>query len=236
MNKPLALAAGFALSLIPIHTLQADHRSFSGRAFTGSARATAPMRSFSTARSFGALPHTSFRGAPLARGNFHYSPAHTSQSFAFGGHALNPNVRFQPSYRNYSYSDRFANRTLTSTVWRDWDRRHDHTWNHHRYRWAGNSWVIIDGGYGYGFGYPYYYDDSYYSAPYVTTSTADYDTGNSLAAEVQQALAAQGYYHDVIDGDVGPMTRDAIAAYQRDHRLPVTGTINTPLLDSLGLN
>jgi hypothetical protein len=205
---------------------------------------------------------------PLARSNFRYTPAIASQSFAFGGRGLNPyvgvrpNYRYtssiaarsfavggrglnpyvgvRPNYRNYSYGNRFANGALPFATYRYWDRHHDHEWNHHHYRGAGNSWVIIDGGYGYPYGYPYYYDDGYYSAPYVTSppvyNTPDVGPTDSLGAEVQQALADQGYYHDAIDGDVGPMTRDAIAAYQRDHQLPVTGTITAPLLDSLGLN
>lgn len=151
-----------------------------------------------------------------------------SPSFAFGGRAL-PYV--QPNVRTQFNGNRFANQALPYAAYRNWDRRGDHAWNHHRYHWFGNSWAIIDDGYG----YPYGYGDNYDSAPYVT-STPDYDTSDSLAADVQQALAAQGYYHDQIDGDLGPMTRDAIAAYQRDHRLPATGTINAPLLGSLGLD
>ena len=99
-------------------------------------------------------------------------------------------------------------------------------------------WAIIDGGYGYGYGYgyPFAYDGGYYSEPYVATTAPDYDTSDSIGTDVQRALAEQGYYRGSIDGDLGPMTRDAIAAYQRDHRLPVPGTINAPLLKSLDID
>ena len=52
---------------------------------------------------------------------------------------------------------------------------------------------------------------------------------------VQYVLSNQGYYRGPIDGDIGPGTRNAIASYQGDHGLQVTGRINDPLLQSLGL-
>ncbi|HYR58280.1 MAG TPA: peptidoglycan-binding domain-containing protein, partial [Chthoniobacteraceae bacterium] len=115
---------------------------------------------------------------------------------------------------------------------RDWDRRHDHFFNHHRFHWSGTNWVIIDSG----FGYPYdYYPNYYESYPDEYAATYSADTSDSLSADVQRALAEQGYYRGDVDGDVGPLTRNAIASYQRDHRLPVTGSITRSLLDSLGM-
>jgi peptidoglycan hydrolase-like protein with peptidoglycan-binding domain len=35
--------------------------------------------------------------------------------------------------------------------------------------------------------------------------------------ELQRRLARAGYYHGAIDGILGPQTRRAIAAYERDH-------------------
>lgn len=54
-------------------------------------------------------------------------------------------------------------------------------------------------------------------------------------ASVQRALARQGYYYGPIDGDIGPGSRRAIARYQADRGLRVTGSITPGLLDSLGL-
>jgi peptidoglycan hydrolase-like protein with peptidoglycan-binding domain len=57
----------------------------------------------------------------------------------------------------------------------------------------------------------------------------------SANTEVQAELTRLGYYHGPIDGNVNPGTQTsvAIASYQRDHRLPVTGVINGGLLASL---
>ena len=52
---------------------------------------------------------------------------------------------------------------------------------------------------------------------------------------MQLALRKKGYYSGPIDGDIGPGTRGAIRAYQRDHEMRVTGEISTSLLRRLGL-
>src|SRR5437660_1405287 len=55
----------------------------------------------------------------------------------------------------------------------------------------------------------------------------DYGNGNgngqygqathSRVAELQRRLARAGYYHGSVDGVLGPQTRRAIRAYERDH-------------------
>lgn len=57
----------------------------------------------------------------------------------------------------------------------------------------------------------------------------------SMAASVQMALSRQGYYRGPIDGDLGPISRRAIANYQADRGLRVTGYPNNSLFESLGL-
>jgi len=52
---------------------------------------------------------------------------------------------------------------------------------------------------------------------------------------VQAALRREGYNPGPIDGVIGGQTRDAIADYQHDHGLAPTGSINDPLLRSLGV-
>jgi peptidoglycan hydrolase-like protein with peptidoglycan-binding domain len=52
---------------------------------------------------------------------------------------------------------------------------------------------------------------------------------------VQRELRRQGYYRGAIDGLIGPMTRAAIARYQRDNGLYVTRAVDGPTLASLGL-
>ena len=55
------------------------------------------------------------------------------------------------------------------------------------------------------------------------------------AYSVQRALAERGFYYGAIDGLIGPMTRGAIASFQSEAGLPVTGEIHASLLRALGL-
>jgi peptidoglycan hydrolase-like protein with peptidoglycan-binding domain len=52
---------------------------------------------------------------------------------------------------------------------------------------------------------------------------------------VKAALQQQGYYQGEVDGLIGPLTRGAIADYQRDHGLYMTSTTDEPTLRSLGM-
>ena len=61
------------------------------------------------------------------------------------------------------------------------------------------------------------------------------DNYGDTDAAVQSALARRGYYHGAIDGAIGPMSSRAIARFQADQGLPVTGTVTSSLLRSLGL-
>lgn len=58
---------------------------------------------------------------------------------------------------------------------------------------------------------------------------------DQVIANVQTALQQQGYYHGDVDSLIGPITRDAIADYQRDHSLYITSAIDQPTLESLGM-
>ena len=80
--------------------------------------------------------------------------------------------------------------------------------------------------------YPYYYaPPAYYPArPVYYGREVD-----SVAVDVQRKLSAYGYYRGQIDGVVGSGTRSAIAAYQRENGLAVTGSINESLLRSMRL-
>jgi len=54
-------------------------------------------------------------------------------------------------------------------------------------------------------------------------------------AGVQAQLQRLGYYTYAVDGRMGPLTRAAIARYQRDHLLPITSGIDPATLGSLGV-
>ena len=97
-------------------------------------------------------------------------------------------------------------------------------------------------GRGYYYGPPH--SAYYYERPevryYATREAAPreyYSRGsnNSAGAAVQEALSRRGYYQGSIDGEIGPQSRRAIARYQGDRGLPVTGGISSSLLHSLGL-
>jgi hypothetical protein len=87
--------------------------------------------------------------------------------------------------------------------------------------WWGWGW-----GWSWGWGYPYgyygYYPYDYYGYGYgYGGDRSDYgqygDRSASRVAELQRRLARAGYYHGAIDGILGPQTRAAIRAYERDH-------------------
>ena len=135
---------------------------------------------------------------------------------------------------------------------RNWDRGRDHFWHGHRCHWHNNAWVIFDLGFypwGYGYGYPYgaysyydgdYYDDGYASSeysqePYPAQSEYDSGNGDSSVSQVQATLAREGYYRGAIDGSLGPGTRNALRRYQRNHGLDVTGRVDRPVIEALGL-
>lgn len=102
---------------------------------------------------------------------------------------------------------------------------------------------------GFGYGYPYgaysYYDDGYYDdgsmageysqEPYPARYENDSRNSVNNVSEVQSALARAGYYRDAIDGSVGPATRKALRRFQRDRGLDVTGRIEWPVIEALGL-
>ena len=153
------------------------------------------------------------------------------------------------NWRNRVFAQHSAN-------WhRDWDRSRDHWWHGHRCHFVNGSWVIFD----FGFDpwwpywwYPYdYYGYDYY--PYSYGYDPDYDSGvyqgeeyygqngyadqynDPTVAAAQERLTQQGYYRGEIDGVFGPETRRAIASYQSNHGLRVTGALTKDTLQALGL-
>ncbi len=153
----------------------------------------------------------------------------------------NANVQANRNFDNRSADTRNFSQP-SREITREWDRRQVHNWNNHRFRWFNNNWVIIDGGFGYGYPYYYgyapYYESDYDSTPYDNSTSAlpyEYSTTDSLASSVQEELIRKGYNPGAVDGVIGPQTRNAIAQYQSDHRLPVTGQIDRPLLGAMGL-
>jgi hypothetical protein len=59
---------------------------------------------------------------------------------------------------------------------------------------------------------------------------------DKVIADVQAVLQEMGYYRGEVDGLLGPLTREALTAYQADQGLTTTAAIDEPTLDSLGMS
>jgi hypothetical protein len=120
-------------------------------------------------------------------------------------------------------------------------RRHWHEW-HDRNWWHSHcdtivfvpvGYYFLDGSYWYpAYGYdPFqtYYD---YDGPIYTYSNLLPD---EVIANVQTALQDAGYYYGPITGSLSVDTRAAIANFQRDNGLAITGAIDEDTVAALGL-
>jgi putative peptidoglycan binding protein len=102
--------------------------------------------------------------------------------------------------------------------------------------------ALIGGGYYYfnsGYWYPAWgYDPAAqyyaYDGPIYVGQRAE--PPDQVIADVQAELQDMGYYRGEVDGLLGPLTREALTAYQADHGLYTTATIDEPTLDALGMS
>lgn len=125
--------------------------------------------------------------------------------------------------------------------WQDARRHYDHRW-HDRDWWRRHYTTIIFVNNGY-----YCWDAGWWYPAWGYDPAADYYAydgpiygydglpPDQVIARVQTTLQQQGYYLGIIDGELGPMTQQALAAWQRDHGLAITTAIDYPTLASLGL-
>lgn len=67
----------------------------------------------------------------------------------------------------------------------------------------------------------------------IAAPPATKPTDDALVRDIQTALAAKGLYLGAIDGEYGPLSRSAIAAYQKAQGLNVTGEPSAVLLEHL---
>ena len=150
----------------------------------------------------------------------------------------------QSFVRNHAFERHDAN-------WhRDWDKHRAHFHDNRVFVFVGGFWwglypwdyypYYADDYYPYDYnGYPYdYYNYDYDPYGYGDQSAyADPDQygSSSTVSAVQSQLAKLGYYRGPIDGVAGDNTQAAIARYQEDHDLSVTGTVTAAILQSLGL-
>jgi hypothetical protein len=146
-----------------------------------------------------------------------------------------PAVTFNQSYRIQG-SDRWQGPQYE--VFRSYrPERHDQGWYRSHYPRV----ELIGGGYYYfnnGYWYPawgYSPSEEYYAydAPIYVGQRAQ--PPDQVIADVQAVLQDMGYYRGEVDGLLGPLTREALTAYQGDQGLMTTAVIDQPTLDSLGM-
>jgi len=114
---------------------------------------------------------------------------------------------------------------------------HDQGWYHSHYPRV----ELIAGGY-------YFFNNGYWFPAWGYSPSAQYYAYDApiyvgqravppdqVIADVQALLQQMGYYTGEVDGLLGPMTREALTAYQNDQGLTTTAVIDEPTLDSLGL-
>ncbi|HEY2047060.1 MAG TPA: peptidoglycan-binding domain-containing protein [Candidatus Udaeobacter sp.] len=137
----------------------------------------------------------------------------------------------------------------------DWDKHHAHfdhghvfvftdgfwwglyPWDYYPYD-AYGSYPSDSYGDPYGYNdYPYNSSDSYTQEPYsyYTGYASPAQGDNAVVSSIQSQLAKFGYYGGAVDGVLGDQTEAAIAHYQEDNDLSVTGTVTAATLQSLGL-
>jgi hypothetical protein len=115
---------------------------------------------------------------------------------------------------------------------------HDQGWYHSHY----NRVELIGGGY-------YYWNNGYWYPAWGYNPSAQYyaydgpiyvgqraEPPDKVIADVQAVLQQMGYYTGEVDGLLGPLTREALSAYQSDNGLTTTAAIDEPTLDSLGMS
>lgn len=246
---------------MPMHTLSGGRMVYSGQRFSSASRRSSSSTAFRP-HYVSPTEQASIRSRRVARENINNSIARSSNGSRTISHVSgvrngatqvkNGNAILRRDWRNHVFAERSSN-------WqRNWDRRSDHFWHGHRCHFVNGSWIIFDVGfypwdtfwypygnyYGYGY-YPYsygydpgyydsygYQDEQYYGAndDDVTVESAD-----SMVANAQEELAQQGYYRGEIDGILGPETSRALARFQRNQGLHVTGVLTRDTADALGL-
>jgi hypothetical protein len=115
--------------------------------------------------------------------------------------------------------------------------RHDRNWyssQHYRVELIGGGYYYWNNGYWYpAWGYDPSAEYYAYDAPIYVGHNAE--PPDRVIADVQATLQQMGYYQGEVDGLLGPLTRQALTAYQADNGLYTTAVIDEPTLQSLGM-
>jgi len=119
---------------------------------------------------------------------------------------------------------------------RHWHEWHDRNWWHDHCDtivFVNTAYYFLDGSYWYpAYGYDPLNSSYDYDGPVYTYSNLLPD---EVIANVQTALQDAGYYYGEITGSLSVDTRAALANFQRDYGLLVTGAIDEATVEALGL-
>jgi hypothetical protein len=147
-----------------------------------------------------------------------------------------PAVTYNQSYRIQG-SDRWQGQHYQ--VFRSYHPEwHDQGWYHSHY----NRVELIGGGYYFfnaGYWFPawgYSPSEQYYAYDGPIYAGHHAEPPDKVIADVQGVLQQMGYYTGEVDGLLGPLTREALTAYQAEQGLTQTAAIDEPTLDSLGMS
>jgi len=148
--------------------------------------------------------------------------------------SANPDFKQHKVKRNHQGGrNRFSYSDALRRNWHEW---HNRDW----WRQHCNNIVFVTGGY-------YFLDASYWYPAYgydPLNNYYDYDgpiytysnlLPDQVIANVQAALQEAGYYFGSVTGSLSVETRAALANFQRDQGLIVTGAIDEPTVEALGL-
>jgi len=115
--------------------------------------------------------------------------------------------------------------------------RHDQGWyrsHYSRVELIGGGYYFFNSGYWYpAWGYSPQAEYYAYDGPIYVGHHAE--PPDKVIADVQTLLQEMGYYRGEVDGLLGPLTREALTAYQAEQGLATTAAIDQPTLDSLGM-
>ena len=163
-------------------------------------------------------------------------PGGRSPTGSYGTYAPRPGVQRFSGHRHFTDSRRFAS-IDRRVAYSSYPRTHYRMNYCDGYR--GRGWYYGPPNFNYYYESPYV---SYYPSRSLIPATllslvigGDYGYRNSPDYAVQRALYDLGYYQGPLDGDIGPMSRLAIANFQADNGLEPTGFIDEDLLYYLGI-
>jgi Putative peptidoglycan binding domain len=237
---------------------------FSGNRSIGALnRAPQPFSYYGGARTSRAVPRASARQLPsrsMSSTAGRVAPVNrqSNRGNSAVGQRRVTNPRLSTAENRQSFVKNHAFARHDGNWHRNWDKHHAHFDHGRVFVFVGGSWWGLYpwdyypyygydyGDYPYDYSYDYPYDYSgypYEGYGYSSSDPYSYYSGyapsgqysNGVVSAVQAKLASMGYYHGATDGILGDETEAALARYQQDQDISVTGTVTAPTLRALDL-